>query len=52
MEGNGQTELIDTITGINKKYKGVVELKGKDILNASIEDIRNMKLAHIPEETG
>jgi ABC-type uncharacterized transport system ATPase subunit len=50
VEGNGQTELIDTITGMNKKYKGIVELKGKDILNASIEDIRNMKLAHIPED--
>ncbi len=29
VEGNGQTELIDTITGINKKYKGVVELKAR-----------------------
>lgn len=50
VEGNGQTELIDTLTGINKKYKGVIEMKGKDIANASIDDIRSLNLAHIPED--
>lgn len=50
VEGNGQTELIDTLTGLNKKYKGEVKIKGKDILNASIDDIRSMKVAHIPED--
>lgn len=50
VEGNGQTELIDTLTGINKKYKGMIEIKGKDIANASISDIRSMNLAHIPED--
>lgn len=50
VEGNGQTELVDTLTGINKKYKGEIKIKGKDISNSSIEDIRNMKLANIPED--
>ena len=50
VEGNGQTELIDTITGLNKKYKGSIQIKGKDIARASIRDIRDMKLAHIPED--
>lgn len=50
VEGNGQTELIDTITGLNKKYKGSIQIKGKDIAQASIRDIRDMKLAHIPED--
>lgn len=50
VEGNGQTELIDTLTGLNKKYKGEIKIKGKDIGNASIADIREMKLAHIPED--
>lgn len=50
VEGNGQTELIDTLTGLNKKYKGTIEIMGKDISNASIEDIRKMKVAHIPED--
>lgn len=50
VEGNGQTELVDTLTGLNKKYKGEIKIKGQDIANASIEDIRNMKLANIPED--
>lgn len=50
VEGNGQTELVDTLTGLNKKYKGEIKIKGQDITNASIEDIRNMKLANIPED--
>lgn len=50
VEGNGQTELIDTLTGLNKKYKGEILVKGKNIQNASVKDIREMKLAHIPED--
>lgn len=50
VEGNGQTELVDTLTGINKKYKGEIKIKGKDISSSSIEGIRNMKLANIPED--
>lgn len=50
VEGNGQKELIDTLTGLNKKYHGQIEVKGNDIRNASIADIRDMKLGHIPED--
>ncbi|MDD2959576.1 MAG: ABC transporter ATP-binding protein [Lachnospiraceae bacterium] len=50
VEGNGQSELIDTLTGINKKYTGEVDIKGEDTRKKSIHDIRNLKLAHIPED--
>lgn len=50
VEGNGQSELIDTLTGINKNYKGEISIRGKDLSGASIRDIREMKLAHIPED--
>ncbi|HIS31560.1 MAG TPA: ABC transporter ATP-binding protein [Candidatus Limivivens intestinipullorum] len=50
VEGNGQTELIDTLTGLNKKYKGQIQIKGKEIAGSSIADIRGMKVAHIPED--
>ena len=50
VEGNGQSELIDTLTGLNKKYKGEIKIKGEDIANTSIEGIRALKLAHIPED--
>ena len=48
VEGNGQSELIDTLTGINKSYSGDIFIKGEDIKKDSIKDIRNKKLAHIP----
>lgn len=50
VEGNGQKELIDTLTGLNKKYHGRIEIKEKDIKKASIADIRDLKLGHIPED--
>ncbi|MFR7718896.1 MAG: ATP-binding cassette domain-containing protein [Lachnospiraceae bacterium] len=50
VEGNGQSELIDAITGMSKKYTGTITIKGEDIKNDSIRDIRQKKLAHIPED--
>lgn len=50
VEGNGQSELVDILTGMNKKYKGLVEIQGKDIKNADVDAIRSMRLAHIPED--
>ena len=50
VEGNGQTELIDTLTGLNSRYQGLIEIKGDSIANESIAGIRAKKLAHIPED--
>ncbi len=50
VEGNGQSELIDTLTGLNKTYAGTVTIKGDDIKKANIKAIRDKKLAHIPED--
>ena len=50
VEGNGQTELIDVLTGLNKNYRGQIAIKGEDLAALSIADIRNRKLAHIPED--
>lgn len=50
VEGNGQSELIDTLTGLNKAYTGKVEIKGEEIKTFTVKDIRNRKLAHIPED--
>ena len=50
VEGNGQTELIDTLNGITRKYRGTIEIKGGDIRSLSIKEIRGRKLAHIPED--
>ena len=50
VEGNGQSELIATLTGLNKIYAGDVQIKGQDIKDCSVRDIRDLKLAHIPED--
>ena len=50
VEGNGQSELIDVITGLSRKYSGDVILKGSNIRQFSIKDIREKKLGHIPED--
>lgn len=50
VEGNGQSELVDVITGLSGRYSGTVLLKGEDIRRESIKGIREKKLAHIPED--
>ena len=50
VEGNGQSELIDAITGLNKVYAGTIEIMGDDIKDDSVRQIRDKELAHIPED--
>ncbi len=50
IDGNGQTELVEAITGLRKVEKGSVLLSGKDIKNLSVKDIRKKGIAHIPED--
>lgn len=50
VEGNGQSELIDSLTGLNKSYRGNIYIKETDIGKSNIKEIRDLKLAHIPED--
>jgi len=50
VEGNGQTELVEVITGLKKASGGDVKVNGKEILNRTPREIRMMKVAHIPED--
>ncbi|QMV41517.1 ABC transporter ATP-binding protein [Cohnella cholangitidis] len=50
VEGNGQTELVETITGLRKAVAGTILYQGKELLGASVADIRRMKVGHIPED--
>ncbi len=49
IEGNGQTQLVEAITGL-KKSKGTVLLNGEDITHLSIRNRNNMGVSHIPED--
>jgi general nucleoside transport system ATP-binding protein len=50
VDGNGQKELIEAITGLRRIEKGRVRLKGKDISNKSPRRITETGLAHIPQD--
>ena len=50
IEGNGQTELIYGITGIETLKSGKVLVKGKDVTHSSIREKSMMGISHIPED--
>ena len=50
VEGNGQTELIEAITGLRRAEAGQVELNGVDITATSVKQRINSGLAHVPED--
>jgi ABC-type uncharacterized transport system ATPase subunit len=50
VEGNGQGHLVEALTGLTKQYTGHIYLFGNDISGKNIYGIRQLGLAHIPED--
>ncbi|HKM28840.1 MAG TPA: ABC transporter ATP-binding protein [Anaerovoracaceae bacterium] len=50
IDGNGQTELIQGITGLEKTSAGEITLCGKDISDCSIRHRSEAGMSHIPED--
>jgi len=50
VEGNGQAELVEAITGVKKIERGSIALKGKDIRSYSIRKRIESGVSHIPED--
>ena len=50
IDGNGQTELIGGITGLDKCSKGSITMDGKDITHVSIKKRSRAGISHIPED--
>ena len=50
IEGNGQTELVEALSGLLKASGGQVEFDGKDITNQSARQLKELGIAHIPED--
>ncbi len=50
IDGNGQTELIKGISGLEKLSSGKLTLCGKDITNFSIRSKLKSGISHIPED--
>lgn len=50
IDGNGQTELVYALSGLEPAAGGKISLLGKDITNTSIRDRSVMGMSHIPED--
>jgi ABC-type uncharacterized transport system ATPase subunit len=50
VQGNGQTELVEALTGLRKATSGVIALDGKDLTHSDPRERHQMGMAHIPED--
>jgi simple sugar transport system ATP-binding protein len=50
VEGNGQTELVEAISGLRKPQDGQILLSGRDIAGLNARSIREAGVSHIPED--
>lgn len=50
IDGNGQTEFVSALTGLDKLSAGSIHLCGKDITKSSIRDRSVSGMSHIPED--
>jgi simple sugar transport system ATP-binding protein len=50
IDGNGQTEFVYGLTGLEPLASGRITLCGRDITNASIRERSVMGMSHIPED--
>ncbi|WP_078427103.1 ABC transporter ATP-binding protein [Alkalihalobacterium alkalinitrilicum] len=50
VDGNGQTELIEAITGLRKPTGGNIQLNGQDITGLTPRKITGAGVGHIPQD--
>ena len=50
IDGNGQSELIQAITGLRKVESGSIELKGNSIVGLHPRQITELSVGHVPED--
>lgn len=50
IDGNGQSELIQAITGLRKIESGSIELKGDSIVGLHPRQITELSVGHVPED--
>ncbi len=50
VEGNGQRELVETLTGLRRITSGTITIDGEDVTRASPRDIHRLGVGHVPED--
>ena len=50
VQGNGQTELVEALTGLRRAVAGSIELQGVDVTKVTPRQLAVRGVAHIPED--
>jgi len=50
VDGNGQTELVEALTGLRHVQSGRFEIAGRDLTHASTHEVLGAGVGHIPED--
>lgn len=50
IEGNGQSELVESIVGLHDIQQGSIWIAGKDMTTSSAREVREAGVSHIPED--
>ena len=50
IDGNGQSELVQAITGLRKIKSGHLTIKGQDVTKLSTRKITELSVGHVPED--
>jgi len=50
VQGNGQTELVEAITGLRKPISGAIRILGQEVTHAAPRRITELGVAHVPED--
>lgn len=50
VQGNGQTELVEVLTGLHPATNGSVRILGEDVTNAPPRRVTELGVAHVPED--
>ncbi|HET6498552.1 MAG TPA: ABC transporter ATP-binding protein [Coriobacteriia bacterium] len=50
VSGNGQTELVEALTGLRRVRSGTITLKGRDITHATVRETIQAGVSHVPED--
>jgi simple sugar transport system ATP-binding protein len=50
VEGNGQTELVEALTGLRAAESGIIEVNGINVTESTVRERLETGIAHIPED--
>ncbi|MBU6429800.1 MAG: ABC transporter ATP-binding protein, partial [Cyanobacteria bacterium REEB65] len=50
VEGNGQTELVEVVTGLRKATRGSFAVQGEDVTAATVRQLRERGVGHVAED--